>query len=166
MGQTFTELYTACIGRFQSGLVTRSTSTPRSPYDQFLANVQAGRVEQIVQWRNQLEVTEQGGLRSVVVPADRDLFADLGQARAAGGVGISYAGLPDDWLGTMTPWIPVLIVLAALLIWVTAIVRTVGWRQGPVAPEARSRRADRGETLIRRVTPGPAAGERRPNREP
>ncbi len=97
---------------------------PALAYDQFLADFGAGRVEQIVQWRDQLEVTEQGALRSVVVPADRDLPADLSQARATGGVGITYAGLPDAWLGSMTPWIPGLMALAALLIWVTAIVRS------------------------------------------
>jgi hypothetical protein len=97
---------------------------PALAYGQFLADFQAGKVEQTVQWRNQLEVTEQGALRSVVVPANRDLPADLAQARAAGGVGINYAGLPDAWLGVMTPWIPVLLASAALLIWVTAIVRS------------------------------------------
>src|SRR3990172_3541879 len=49
-------------------------------YDQFLADFQAGKVEQIVQWRDQLEVTEQGAMLSVVVPPERDLRADLGQA--------------------------------------------------------------------------------------
>jgi hypothetical protein len=97
---------------------------PALAYDQFLVDFQAGRVDQIVQWRDQLEVTDQGALRSVVVPADRDLPADLGQARAAGGVGINYSGLPDEWLGRMTPWMPALLALAAVLIWVTAIVRS------------------------------------------
>jgi hypothetical protein len=97
---------------------------PALGYDQFLADFQAGKVEQIAQWRDQLEVTEQGALRSVVVPADRDLQADLGRARVAGGVGISFVGVPDAWLGTMTPWIPLLLALAAVLIWATAIVRS------------------------------------------
>jgi peptidoglycan/LPS O-acetylase OafA/YrhL len=92
-------------------------------YDQFLADFQAGRVEQIATWRDQLEVADQGTLRSVVVPANRDLPADLAAARAAGGVGLNYTALPDAWLTTMTPWIPVLLAVAALLIWVTAIVR-------------------------------------------
>ena len=96
---------------------------PALAYDQFLADFQAGKVEQIVQWRDQLEVTEQGAMLSVVVPPERDLRADLAQARRAGGVGISYAGLPDAWLGVMTPWVPFLIAVAAVLIWATAIAR-------------------------------------------
>jgi hypothetical protein len=97
---------------------------PALAYDQFLAGFQASRVDQIVKWRDQLEVTEDGALLSVVVPADRDLPADLAKARAAGGVGINYAGVPDAWLGVMTPWIPGLLALAALVIWVTAILRS------------------------------------------
>jgi hypothetical protein len=92
-------------------------------YDQFLADFEAGRVGQVTQWRDQLEVSEDGALFTVVVPADRDLQSDLGRARVAGGVGIAYAGLPDAWLGTMTPWIPLLLALAAALIWISAILR-------------------------------------------
>jgi hypothetical protein len=97
---------------------------PALAYEQFLTDFETGSVGQIVQWRNQLEVTDRGAFRSVVVPADRDLLADLAQARAAGGVGINYSALPDAWLATMTPWIAVLLALAALVIWVTAIVRS------------------------------------------
>jgi hypothetical protein len=96
---------------------------PALAYDQFLSDVEAGNVAQIVRWRDRLEVTDQGVLRSVDVPADRDLQADLGQARVAGGVGLAYAGLPDAWLGAMTPWIPLLLLLAGTSIWVSAIVR-------------------------------------------
>lgn len=96
---------------------------PALAYERFLADFQAGRVEQIAQWRNQLEVTDQGALRSVLVPADRDLSADLARARATGGVGINYSSLQDAWLPAMTPWVPALLALAALLIWVTALVR-------------------------------------------
>jgi hypothetical protein len=96
---------------------------PALAYDQFLADFQAGKVERIVQWRDQLEVTEQGAMHSVVVPLERDLQADLGQARRASGVGISYTRLADQWLGLMTPWVPFLIAVAAILIWATAIAR-------------------------------------------
>lgn len=92
-------------------------------YDQFLTDFQAGNVEQIVQWRDRLEVTEQGALFSVGVPAQRDLPADLAQARHAGGVAINFAVLPDAWLGVMTPWVPVVLALASVLIWVAAMAR-------------------------------------------
>ncbi len=35
----------------------------------------------------------------------------------------AYSRLPDAWLGIMTPWLPFLVALAAVLIWATAIVR-------------------------------------------
>jgi hypothetical protein len=106
---------------------------PALAYDQFLADFQVGQVGQIVQWRDELEVTEQAGLQLVTVPPERDLAADLAQARVAGGVGISYAGLPDSWLVPMTPWVPFLLALAAILIWVTAIMRSgrFGSQAGP-----------------------------------
>src|SRR5688500_17509788 len=99
---------------------------PALSYDQFLVDFQAGRVDQIVQWRDRLEVTDRGALRTVVVPADRDLPADLGQARATGGVAIKFSNLPDAWLPAMTPWVPAVLGLAAVLIWVTAIMRGHG----------------------------------------
>ncbi len=93
------------------------------PYSQFLADFQAGDVGQIVQWRDRLEVTEADQLLLVTVPPDRDLAADLAAAKLAGNVGISWAHVPDSWLSAYTPWVPVLILVAGALIWVTAIVR-------------------------------------------
>lgn len=101
---------------------------PVLAYDEFLADFRAGNVQQIIQWRDQLELTEQGNLLTVLVPAERDVEADLAQARWASGVGISYTLLPDAWLGTMTPWAPILIAVAAVLIWITAIARDRRWR--------------------------------------
>jgi hypothetical protein len=103
---------------------------PALSYDQFLADFQAGRVERIVQWRDQLEVTEGTTLLSVVVPADRDLPGDLAQARFVGGVAIDRSRLPDAWLAVMTPWVPFLVALAAVLILVTAVVRSRRVAQG------------------------------------
>jgi hypothetical protein len=96
---------------------------PALAYPKFLADVEAGRVERIVQWQDQLEVTENGQLLSVVVPPDADLEADLALARRAGGVAMSFGHIPDAWLGLFTPWIPVLILLGAAAIWTTGIVR-------------------------------------------
>ena len=111
---------------------------PALAYPQFLADFEAGRVERIVQWQDRLEVTEGGRHLAVVVPPEVDLHADLVQARRAGGVGISFGHIPDAWLGLLTPWIPVLIVLAAVLIWTTGIARN---RRAPSAEDvARSPR--------------------------
>lgn len=92
-------------------------------YTRFLADFQAGDVGQIVQWRDRLEVTELDQLLLVTVPPDRDLTADLAQAKLAGNVGISWAQIPDTWLSIYTPWVPFLILVAAALIWAAAIVR-------------------------------------------
>jgi hypothetical protein len=112
---------------------------PSLAYDQFLADFQRGSVEQIVQWRNQLEVTHQGALWSVMVPADRALPADLGEARAAGRVGVNFSTLPDAWLPARTPWIPALLGLVAMVVWVTAIVRGRGSASGFQLDAARAK---------------------------
>ncbi len=94
---------------------------PALAYDQFLADVQAGRVERLVQWRDRLEVTEQSAPFTVVVPSERDLQADLAQARRAGSVGVELVRVPDAWLGMLTPAVPIVLVLAAGAVWVAAI---------------------------------------------
>ena len=96
---------------------------PSLSYTQFLADFQAGDVGQISQWRDRLEVTEADQLLLVTVPPDRDLTADLVRAKLAGNVGIIWAHVPDAWFYLFTPWVPFLILVAAALIWVTAIVR-------------------------------------------
>lgn len=96
---------------------------PSLTYPQFLTDFEAGHVERIVQWHDRLEVTEGSQLLLVVVPAEADLAVDLAKARAAGGVGISWATIPDGWLSLYTPWVPALILLAGSLIWIGALVR-------------------------------------------
>ncbi len=96
---------------------------PSLAYPQFLANFEAGRVERIVQWHDQLEVTEGSQLLLVIVPAEADLVGDLARARLAGSVGISWAKIPDVWLSLYTPWVPGLILLAGSLIWIGALAR-------------------------------------------
>jgi hypothetical protein len=103
---------------------------PTLAYDQFLVDFEAGRIEQIVRWRDQLEVTDQGALRSVVVPAGRDLPADLAAARRAGGVGLEYAVVPDAWFGLITPYAAGVIAIAGLLLWASAVLRDRHFRQG------------------------------------
>ncbi len=96
---------------------------PSLAYPQLLLDFEAGRVERIVQWRDELEVTEGSQLLLVVVPTEADLVGDLARARVAGNVGISWAKIPDAWLSLYTPWVPALILLAGSLIWIGALVR-------------------------------------------
>jgi hypothetical protein len=95
---------------------------PSPSYAQFLADFEAGRVGQIAQWRDQLEVTEGSELLRVVVPVTADFPLDLAPARRAG-VAIDLAIIPDTWLGSSTPWVPGLILVAGAVIWVSSLVR-------------------------------------------
>ena len=108
-------------------------------YAQFLADFEAGRVGQIAQWRNQLEVTEGSALLGVVVPVTADFPLDLAPARRAG-VAMNLAIIPDNWLGSYTPWVPGLILVAGAVIWVSALVRA---RRLIAAGPARPRLTDR-----------------------
>jgi len=112
---------------------------PSLSYAQFLDDFGAGQVERIIQWRDQLEVTRQGELLTVLVPAGRDLPADLAQARRLGAW--SFSRVPDTWLYLHTPAVPILILVGAALLWATAI--------------ARNRRAASGSRAVR--NPHPAA---------
>jgi len=96
---------------------------PSISYPQYLADVGAGRVEQVIRWRDRLEVTEGSELLLVAVPPQADVDADLKQAAWSGGVGFSLETIPDWWLAAYTPWVPLLIVVAGALIWIGALVR-------------------------------------------
>jgi hypothetical protein len=95
---------------------------PSLSYAQFLADFEAGRVGQIAQWRDQLEVTEGSALLGVVVPVTADFPFGLAPAHRAG-VAVNLAIIPDNWLGSSTPWVPGLILVAGAVIWVSALVR-------------------------------------------
>jgi hypothetical protein len=95
---------------------------PSLSYAHFLADFEAGRVGQIAQWRDQLEVTEGSALLGVVVPVTADFPLDLAPAHRAG-VAMNLAIIPDNWLGSYTPWIPALILIGGAVIWVSALVR-------------------------------------------
>ena len=105
-------------------------SRPDLAYTQFLADFEAGHVEQIVQWRDRLEVTEAGEAFQVVVPEATDIRADLAAARAAGGVGLNYSVVPDNWVMTQTPWVPATLLVAGLVVWLRALLR----RPSPTDP--------------------------------
>ena len=113
---------------------------PSLSYAQFLADFEAGRIGQIAQWRDQLEVTEESAVLGVVVPVTADFPLDLAQARRAGGVAMNLAIIPDNWLGSYTPWVPGLILVAGAVIWVSALVRA---RRLIAAGPARPRLTDR-----------------------
>lgn len=96
---------------------------PSISYAQYLADVAAGRVEQVVQWRDQLDVNEGAGLFLVAVPPHVDVLADLKQAAWNGGVGFNLEIIPDGWLSAYTPWVPLLILIAGASIWIGSLVR-------------------------------------------
>ncbi len=92
-------------------------------YPQFLADFEAGRVQEITQWRDRLEITEGPELLLVTVPAGVSLMDDLGQARLRGGIGINLSTIPDAWLSSFTPLIPALLLVVGLVLWLPALLR-------------------------------------------
>jgi hypothetical protein len=95
---------------------------PSLAYPQFLADVEADRVDQVTRWRDRLEVTEGERIVIVTVPAEADLATDLAAAAAAGGNVAEMTTIPDDWLISYTPWIAGLLVVAGAVVWVRAII--------------------------------------------
>jgi hypothetical protein len=93
---------------------------PALAYDRFLADVRAGAVDEVTQWRDQLQVIEGDAVWVVTVPSDRDLGADLAAAEAAGHGIPSRGSIADPWLGALTPWIAGLVLIVGLLVWVPA----------------------------------------------
>ena len=70
-----------------------------------------------------------GQVRHVGDPVAVVIGESLAQARDAGGAGTSFAfaHIPDAWLGLMTPWVPLVLSAAAMLIWVTSVARNRGF---------------------------------------
>jgi hypothetical protein len=98
---------------------------PRIAYDQVFADYAARRIDHISQWRDQLEIVEvDGTVLRAVVPPGRDFASDFDVARHTYMNAFAYSRLPDPWLVVMTPWIPSLLALAAVLIWGTAVARS------------------------------------------
>lgn len=96
---------------------------PALAYARFLADFEVGRVDRIVQWRDRLEVREGSESFLVVVPEGADLSGDLAQARLAGGVGISFGRIQDEWIAMYTPWVPALLLVGGLAVWLPAVRR-------------------------------------------
>ena len=97
---------------------------PRIAYDQVFADYAARRIDHISQWRDQLEIVEvDGAVLRAVVPPERDFWSDFDEARHTYMNAFAYSRLSDAWLIVMTPWVLILLAVAAALIWVTAVVR-------------------------------------------
>ncbi len=96
---------------------------PTLAYSRFLADFETGHVQQIVRWRDRLEVAKASELFLVTVPDGADVALDLGQARVRGGVGINFATIPHNWLVPYTPLVPMLLLGGGLLLWLPAARR-------------------------------------------
>lgn len=95
-------------------------SRPEMGYRQFLDEVAAGRVQRVVWWRDRVEVTRGDEVFSVRVPAGADFPDEFYAAAAEAKVGMSWSGLPDQWVWTMTPIVPAALVAAAAVLLVLA----------------------------------------------
>ncbi len=110
---------------------------PTLTYPQLIADVGAGHVGIVSQWRDRLEVTEGSHVFLVTVPAGADAFLEVSTARLGGGAALGFERIPDDWLAISNPGIPALMLIVGVVIWVPAVRR---WRDE------------------RRVSTGPALG--------
>lgn len=104
---------------------------PDRSYADFLASFEAGRVEEIVRWRDHLQVHEATGTSVVAIPEGTDLTADLARARLLGGVPIRLSRIPDVWVVVATPVVPAVIGVAALLLWAPAAKSLTPARRRP-----------------------------------
>ena len=107
-----------------------SSSTPATVgYSQFLGDVEAGQVTQVVQTGTTLEATGTHGIYQVTVPTIlTDVYGDVEAAAAAGGTAVplfSAQPAPDtSWLGlVLTAVLPLGLLLVALVFVVLFVVR-------------------------------------------
>ena len=114
------------------GLTYAALSAPGAstvPYSQFLADVQAGRVADVVQTGTTLEVTASGGTYTVTTPTIlTDVYADVGRAAAAGeGAVPQFSAQPEadtSWAGLLlTALLPLAVVLVVSGLVLLLIVR-------------------------------------------
>jgi ATP-dependent Zn protease len=98
-------------------------------YSQFLADVQAGRVTEVVQIGTTLEVKASNGAYSVMSPTVlTDVYADVNAAAAAGeGVVPQFSAQPEadtSWIGlVLTAVLPFAVVLVVFVLVLLLIVR-------------------------------------------
>lgn len=98
--------------------------TPVITYEQVFTDYAAQKVEQFSQWRDQIQIRETDGrVFRAVVPAGHTFFDDFARARETYIYGYAYESVPDDWLAMSTPWAPMLLLIAAVLIWSSSLIR-------------------------------------------
>ncbi len=109
--------------------ITSSSSPSTAPYSQFLGDVEAGQVSQVVQTGTTLEVTGSQGVYQVIVPTIlTEVYGDLESAAASGGTALpSFRAQPapdTSWIGlVLTAVLPVGLLLVALVFVVLFVVR-------------------------------------------
>ena len=112
-----------------------SAASPSSvPYSQFLGDVQAGEVSQVVQTGTTLEVSGPHGAYQVTVPTIlTDVYGEMEHAAAAGSVAaplFTAQAAPDaSWIGlVLTAVLPFALLLVLVLLVVIRPARTAGAR--------------------------------------
>lgn len=104
-------------------------STSSAPYSQFLGDVEAGRVSNVVQEGTTLEVSGPHGIYQVTVPTIlTDVYADMEQAAAAGETAVplfTARSEPDTgWIGlVLTALLPFVLLLAVLVLVLLFVIR-------------------------------------------
>jgi hypothetical protein len=115
-----------------------SSASPSSvPYSQFLGDVEAGRVTQVVQTGRTLEVSGPHGVYQVTLPSIlSDAYADVEHAATTGGAAVPlFAARPEpdsSWIGiiltAVLPFALLLVTLVLVLLFVIRPARSAGAR--------------------------------------
>lgn len=109
--------------------INSSSSPATAPYSQFLGDVEAGQVTQVVQTGTTLEVSGPHGVYEVTLPTIlTDVYADIEHAATAGDAAVplfSARPAPDtSWIGlVLTVVLPVALVLALIMLVLLVVIR-------------------------------------------
>lgn len=109
--------------------INSSAGPSTAPYSQFLGDVMAGQVTQVVQTGTTLEVSGPHGVYQVAVPTVlTDVYADVEHAATGGGTPVPLVTArpePDSsWIGlVLTALLPSALVLGVLALVVLLVIR-------------------------------------------
>ncbi len=112
-------------------------AAPSTGYSQFLSDVRAGRITNVVQTGTVLEVSGSGGTYTVTVPTIlTDVYGDVDAAASDGGAStplFEARPAPDtSWIGlvltALLPFVVVLVVFVLVLLLIVRPARTQGAR--------------------------------------
>jgi hypothetical protein len=117
------------VAALTSNWINSSAGPTTAPYSQFLGDIEAGRVTEVVQTGTTLEVSGPHGVYQVTVPTIlTDVYGDMEHAAVAGEAAVplfSAQPAPDtSWIGlVLTAVLPSAMILGVLALVVLLVIR-------------------------------------------